>query len=199
MVADFNNKSNNILSFSSLAGANIANFISNTNIIEVVSANGPYIKSEVLSVNYTSNTVTLKDNTWLTFANVAYVRANSGTNIININTLTGQYDVVNNGNYSNTAYPLMDIVFSGDKVKINGNSTTFTVTQVDYTHGLIYVSPNLPAISNSLIAVNRTFGPVLASYVTIYGPVGTQYVPEIVTEDGLYTITTEDGRTIILG
>lgn len=198
MVTDFTNKSNNILSFSNLAGANIASFISNTNTIEVVSANGPYIKAEVLSVNEAANTVTLKDNTWLTFANVAYVSTNTVANFININTLTGQYDIINNGEYSNTAYPLKDIVYAGDTVRITGNTTTFTVTNVNYNNGWLYVTPGLPSVSNSLLTVKRTFGPVYADQVIIYGPVGTQYIPELVTEDGI-SITTQDGKILILG
>jgi len=196
MVSDFTNKSNNIVTFSSLAGANIATFISTNNIVEITTANGPYVRCEVKSVNYISNTVTLQNNTWLTYANVAYVQANSGSNVINIKVLTGAYDIMNNGVYSNPTYPLKDIVYSGDKVKITGNSTTFTVTGVNYVNGTISVSPNLPAISNSLIAVNRTFGPT--SCVRIFGPVGTQYIPQLTTENDVL-LTTEDDNILILG
>jgi len=196
MVTDFTNKSNNIITFSNLVGANIATFISTNNIVEITTANGPYVKCEVNSVDYTSNTVTLQNNTWLTYANVAYVQANSGSNVINIKVLTGAYDIMNNGVYSDPTYPLKDIVYAGDTVKITGNGTIFTVISVNYINETIVVSPNLPAISNSLIAVNRTFGPT--SCVRIFGPVGTQYIPQLTTENDVL-LTTEDDNILILG
>ena len=177
VVADFTNKSNNIIQFANLSGANIATFITTGNttvansIIEIISPNGPNVKSEVIKLNYTSNTVTLKDNTWLTFANVASISGNVGSNIINILSLTGLYDYINNGQYSNTMYPLMDIVFAGDKLQISNNST-LTVQGVDYVNGKITVTSNLTANSNSLLSVNRT---ISTACVKIYGPVGTIY------------------------
>ena len=196
MVTDFTNKSNNIVQFNNLAGANLATFISTNNIIEITPTNGPYVRCEVNSVNYISNTVTLQNSTWLTYGNVAFVQANSGSNVINIMTLTGTYDIMNNGVYSNPTYPLKDIVFTGDTLIIDGNNIIFTVTNVDYVNENITVTPNLPAISNSLIAVNRTFGPT--SCVRIFGPIGTQYIPQLTTEDG-NLLTTEDGNILILG
>jgi hypothetical protein len=198
MSTDFINKSTNIVNFN-IDGANLANIITNTSntIIEITPTTGPNIRCEVNNINYSTNTVILQNNTWLTFANVAYVQANSGSSVINIMTLTGAYDIINNGNYSNTSYPLYDIVYAGDTLQITGNNTIFTVTNVNPVVGTISVTPNLPAISNSLIAIRRTFGPT--SCVRIFGPVGTQYIPEITTEDGITSITTEDGNTLILG
>ena len=46
--------------------------------------------------------------------------------------------------------------------------------------------------------MKRTFGPVHANYVKILGPVGTQYIPELVTQNGI-SITTQDGKILILG
>jgi hypothetical protein len=98
-------------------------------------------------------------------------------------------------------YPMMDIVFSGDNIKI-GN----TVKQVDYVdiaHNKIYVANTFAAnITNSLMSVNRilTAGGQLPRQdeIIIYGPVGTQYTPQLTTEAG-DLITTEDGRILILG
>jgi hypothetical protein len=36
----------------------------------------------------------------------------AGTNTINIISLTGAYDIINYSNYSNTSYPLKDIVYA---------------------------------------------------------------------------------------
>lgn len=152
---DFVNGSNNIVTFGTLNGANIADFLSSNSILYMVNDNGFDVESQVSFVNYTSNTVTLTDNVWLTFANVAYITANAGGNVINITTLTNSYDYVNNGLYSNTAYPLMDIVYAGDKVQVNNQIAT--VSSVDYIHGIILLDDNLTYGANGLMSVNRTF------------------------------------------
>ena len=206
MSTDFTTKSTNIVQFNNLGtGVNIANFIfanSSIGIVPTIGSDNQEIFSEIISINPSSNTVTLKTNTWLTFANVAYAAAQSGSNVINISALTGAYDVINNGNYSNTAYPLIDIVYAGDKVLI-ANNTAKTVQSVDYVNGIITLTSNLTAnASNALLSVSRTFyaGGTLdtAQNIKIYGPIGLQYFPEITTESG-DSITTEDGTLILLG
>ena len=195
MLTDFNIKSNNIITFQYLLGNDLSTIIGTNNIIEITPTNGPYIRSEIASVNSVSNTVTLVSNTWLTYPNVAYVYASSGSNTINIISLTGSYDIINNGNYSDKNYPLKDIVYTGDTLKISGNNTIFSVIGVDYTNGKIKVSPILSNVSNSTISVKRTFGPT--NSVRIFGPVGTQYHDQIITEDGRL-IVTQDGANLIV-
>lgn len=200
MTSDFTNKSNNIVTFSNLAGSNIADFIFANSIVELKPTNGPYVKSSVESIDGANNRVTLKSNTWLTFPNVATITANSGSNTINITALTGLYDIVNNGNYSNTAYPLMDIVFAGDVIEIS-NNTSKTVKSVNYGTGVIELTGNLTANANSYLSVKRTFvanSSITSDQVTIYGLVGTQYYPELITQAG-YNITTQDNKIILLG
>ena len=156
--------------------------------------NGPNVTSQVISVDPVGNNVTLSENTWLTFSNVAYVTANAGSNVINISSLTGTYDIVNNGNYSNTAYPLIDIVYAGDQVLI-ANNPAATVTSVNYVTGTIVVSSNFTNASNSLMAVNRTFN---TTQVKIFGPLGLQYFPELSDEAG-NLLTDEQGNILLLG
>lgn len=197
MVADFNNMSNNIITLSNLAGANISSFIFASNsVISITTPHGPNVKSEVIAVNNTANTITISDNVWLTFANVAIVNAISGSNVINITSVTNSYDLINGGIYSNTAYPMMDIIFAGDTIKV-ANNTNKTVSYVDYINGNIYLTTELTSNVNSYLSVNRTLIGV-DSQVIIYGPIGTVYEPELTTEDGI-TLTTEDGQIIILG
>jgi len=198
MVTDFVNGSNNIIQFNNLANANLASFVFGNSYIQITPVNGPNIHAEVNTINSIANTVTLKTNTWLTFGNVAYVSAQTTSNIINILSVTKNYDIVNNGNYSNTSYPIKDIVFAGDKILIGSNtSNTRTVTAVDWVGGKIYLSSNANiTTSNTLMAVNRTL--TNATNVTIFGPLGTQYVPQLTTEDGRI-LTTEDGNIILLG
>ena len=177
MTTDFTNKSNNIISFNNLFGSNIATYIftsntSNSSIL-IKPTNGPNVRTEIINVNTAANTITISSNIWLTFANVAIVTGNSGANVINITSLTGKYDIVNNRNYSNTAYPLKDIVYAGDNVLVD-NNTSKTVSSVDYINGKVYLTANLSANANSYMAVNRTFS-ATGNNVIIYGPLGTQY------------------------
>lgn len=206
IVTNFDNRSNNIITFTDLAGANIAEFIFATgdslsvrsnSIVELTPSNGPNVRSKVINIDYTSNTVTLKDNVLLTYANVAYVSGNVNSNTINIQTLTGSYDIVNNGNYSNTRNKLEDIVFLGDTIRINNaNNDTLQVANVNYVSGVIRLSGNLTGNANNvLLSVNRTLS---TRSIRIFGPVGIQFYPELTTEDGR-TLITEDERLIILG
>jgi hypothetical protein len=195
MVTDWDNGSNNIINFYGLSGANLENIIFPSSTIRLTNANGNSIMSEVLSVvDGDSNTVILKDNTWLTFANVAYATADASGNVINITTLTGNYDIVNNGDYTNPLNPLEDIVYVGDMV-LTANNTERQVTNVDYVNGRIYVSPALSNTSNGLLSVKRTFS---TNDIQIFGPLGTQYFTEITDELG-NTLTTEDDQLILLG
>jgi hypothetical protein len=175
----FVNKSNNIVKFNNLDSANLASFISANNTLQIFPSDGASIKSEVVAVDYINNTVTLKDNVWVTFANVAYGSANSGSNTINVNLITDSYDIVNNSNYSNTQNHLVDIIFAGDNLQIAGN--TYVVNSVDYQYRIITLTTNLSAnISNSSISINRTItagGTVSTiSQVEILGAVGGSYV-----------------------
>ena len=195
MESDWTNQSNNIINLYALAGANIESFIATNGSITLITANGFIIHSEVANVSGGSaNTVTLKDNVWTTFANVAYVTANSGTNIINITSLTNSYNIINNGTYSNTAYPLKDIVYAGDYVLV-ANNTEKQVQSVNYTSGIIYLNGNLSSPANSLMSVRRT---ISTNIVRIDGFLGTVYYPSLTDELG-NILTTEDDSVILLG
>lgn len=202
MYADFSNPSNNIIKFEDLAGANIANIIfANTDTIVLKPTNGPSVFARVLSVDHVSDTVAIASNVWLTYANVAYVTANSGSNVINITALTNSYNLINNGRYSNTSYPIKDIVYAGDTILVD-NNTSKIVESVDYENDQIILTTNLTSnVGNSFLSVNRTFvanTAINSKQIFIYGAIGQVYVPELITEDG-YSITTEDGRTLLLG
>jgi hypothetical protein len=221
MSTDFTNKNTSVVQFYSLLGANIENFITTNSSVTLIDKNGYQVQSDVIDVSGSSiedfmlesdtedlmlesstedlmaqgsDTITLDDTYWLTYPNVAIVTANSGSNVINITSLTGKYDIINNGVYSNTAYPLKDIVYTGDYVLIDNNGSNL-VTSVDYVNGKIYVSSNFTANANSYLAVNRTF---IATDVKIYGATGIQYVPELTTESG-DTLVTEAGNIILVG
>jgi hypothetical protein len=195
MNSTWNNASNNIVSFKSLVGTNLSTYLFSNSSLVITLSNGFKISSEVINVRSgAANTATLKDNVWLTYANVAYVSANSGSNVINISSLTGSYDIVNGGAYSNTSYPLKDIVFAGDKVLV-ANNTEKTVQSVDYVQGTVTLTTNLSSNANSLMSVQRT---VSTTDVLIYGSVGLRYHSELLTQSG-YNITSQDDNLILIG
>lgn len=206
MLSDFDNKSNNIIKFNDVPNQDpplvLSNIlIANSTRILITTTNGTYVDAKVISVDNASNTATLDSNVWLTFANVATVTANSGSNTINIKTITGQYDIINNGIYSDVDYPLKDIVFVGDKVLVD-NNTSKIVKSIDYANGIITVSSDFTSNANSYLSVNRTFiANTTLNYdqIKLFGPIGTQYVnPQLTAEDGLI-ITTENEQTLLVG
>jgi hypothetical protein len=157
ITSTWTNYSNNIIKLYTLNGANIQTFIATGNSITLTTSGGFKVHSEILSVSNTaSNTVTLKDNVWLTFANVAYVSGNTGESVINIKSITNSYNIINNGIYSDPAYPIRDIVYAGDKV-LFANNTEKVVSSVDYVQSRITLTTNLSAdTSNGLVSVQRT-------------------------------------------
>jgi len=198
---DFANLSSNVISFYNLGtGVNIANFIFANSTISLETTNGPNVHSEITSINPATNTITIAANTWLTFPNVANISAVSSCTTINILSLTGTYDIINNGVYSNTAYPLKDIVFVGDQVRVNG--AIRTVSSINYETGNIVLSSAVTANAGANLSVARTFsagGDVSKQYqVIIYGPLGLQYYPELITESG-ETLITENDEILLIG
>jgi hypothetical protein len=175
IVTDFVNKSNNIIKVNNLNSYNLQNFVTGNSHIEIKPVNGPNVHAEIISVDRVANTITIDSNTWLTFPNVAYVSSATTTKVLNILSLTGAYDIINNGNYSNTSYPLKDIVYAGDKILIGSNtSNSRTVSSVDYANGLIYLTSNASLSSaNTLLSVNRTVS--AQTDVRIMNIIGLQY------------------------
>ena len=201
IVTDFDNKSNNVIRFNSLLGAPLDQIVTPYyTSISIETKNGPNVFSEIIGVDNEANTITIASNVWLTYANVAVVTGNSGSNVLNITSLTGLYDLMNNGNYSDSEYPIRDIVYKGDVVLVD-NNTSKTVNTVDYINGKIYLTSNLSSNANSYLDVKRTFvanSTLTSSQIKLYGPVGLTYIPELTTEDG-DNITTEDENIILLG
>jgi len=200
ITTSFTNKSNNVIKFNNKLGANLETFIfPNASTIAIKNDNGANIKALVIGVNDTTNSITIASNVWLTFGNVAVVTGTSGTNTLNITSLTGQFDYENNGVYSNTRYPLKDIVYAGDSIQVNTN--IYTVKSVNYLQDKIVLTTNLSSNENTLLSVKRNFianTTLSSNQIKIFGPIGLQYIPEITTEGG-GSLITEDGKTILLG
>jgi hypothetical protein len=75
------------------------------------------------------------------------------------------------------------------------NNNYKIVDYVDYNRDVIYLTSNLANVVNSLMSVNRTFN---SDNIQIYGPLGTQYHPELTAETG-QRLTTEDEKIILIG
>jgi hypothetical protein len=189
--------SNNIVVISNTLGANVANiFTPNSSIISFTYGTGAtdFVSSLVIATNPAANTITLQDNVWTYFANVAV--ANTINNIqLNILSLTGSYDFVNNGNYSNTEYPMMDVIRANDVLYVNGTSQT--VSSVNYVTGVVTLNSALSAGGNGLVSISRTMSSTYEN-VQIYGPVGTQYFLALTDELG-NVLTDEQGNDILIG
>jgi len=198
MYSTFENASNNIIKFTNLSGANLAAIINVGSRISVTHVYGPNVYSEIISVNQASNTAVITDNVFLSFANVATANVLTSNNRINILSLTGQYDVINNGEYSNTANKMRDIVFVGDRIRVVNGASTFhgTVTYVSYSNNVIFANTTLGFTSTSAnVSIGRTLS---STDVDIYNSLGTVFYPELITQDNR-EITTQDDRTLLLG
>lgn len=199
VYATFTNPSNNIIKFDALVGANIATFIRVNTLISVSNTHGPNVFSKVTSVNYVSNTVTVSDNVFLRYANVAFANVVSSNSRINITAITNQYDVVNNGEYSNTQNKLEDIVFIGDSIRVYANATsdyTGTVTYVSYSNNVIFVTPSPSFTANSAnVWVGRN---LVSTNINIYNNLGIGGTPYLTTQNG-NIITTQDNEVLTLG
>jgi hypothetical protein len=199
VFASFSNPSNNIIKFDALVGANIAEFINVNSYISVTNTHGPNLFSTVVSVNHTSNTVVVSDNIFLRFANVAIANVIVTNNRINITSITNQYDLINNGEYSNVENKLADIAFVGDSIRLYSNASydyTGTVTYVSYANNTLFVTP-APSFgnSNALLSIGRN---LVSTTVNIYNTVGTPGTPFLTTQSG-EVLLTQSGDVLTLG
>ena len=193
------NPSNNIVKFNNLYGANISDFVT-ANTTEIVFTYGSgfndVVHGLIVGVNNAANTITLEDNVWTYFANVAIGSSANGNNeVINIQSLTWSYNIVNNGSYSNTAYPVLDIIHVGDSITVNGVAQT--VTSFGYPYTSVTLSGPLTNGANGFMSVGRTMNSSHGD-VQIIGPVGVQYLAELGTEDN-NIITSETGASLLIG
>ena len=201
LFTTFSNASNNIIHFGSLVGANIGEIINVGSIISITQNHGPNVYSEILSVDYTTNNAIIRDNVFTSFANVAIANVINSNNRINITSLTGQYDIINNGEYSNTSNKLRDIAFIGDRIRVVDTANTSnvfygTVTYVSYSNNVIFANTTLGFTSNSAnVSIARD---IVSTSVVIYNTLGTIYYPELITQSG-EQLTTQDDRILILG
>ena len=185
------NKSTNKIKFGNMSGVPLYTILSPNNIIEFITPHGDTVKSEIISVN-ADNSIIVDTNVWLNFANVATISAVSGSNAISVTSLTGLYDIINNGNYSNKSSPMRDVIRIGDSILIP-NNTINIIDDINYASNVVYLKSNVTqSTNNALISIVRT---IISSDVTIFGS-KQQYR---ITDDLQNILTTENGLQLILG
>lgn len=181
--------STNIIRFVNTIAANIGNTLFANDIIEFTATNNLRAYSTITNVDWANTQVTIQDNVFVVFANVATGSANASSNVINIQTVTGQYD----GNFTNKT-PANNIIFAGDRVSLNGGPY-YTVTQV-FANGNLYLANNsFGPVNNALITVDKSAN---TETCLVYGVIGQYEYPDLLTENG-YILITESGITILAG
>ena len=132
--------------------------LSPNDYIHLESTNGETFYSQILEIDSENDIIYLNDGNILDLPNVAYGYTN-GNNII-VNSVTGSYDLINDGNYSNTQNKLLDLVYAGDLISITNNSIVL-VTNVDYGNNIITTNTELNVSGSNLVgelvSVTRQF------------------------------------------
>jgi hypothetical protein len=170
--------STNIIKLNNVIASNIGNTIPVGNTIYFEATNNVKVYSTITNVDYLNNQLTISDNVFLTFANVAFGYSNASSNVINITSVTGQYDG-NFGSLQNMT-PANNIIYVGDTVSLNGGPY-YKVTNV-YANGNISVNnSSFGPTGNSLITVNKNAN---TQSVMLYGLVKLYDYPELATEFG---------------
>jgi hypothetical protein len=199
MYASFEKPSNNIIKFTNLSGAVLSNIIEyRDKIAFTYNGFGPNVYSEIISVDDASNTAVIKDNVYLRFANVALGNVISSSPKITVASLTGKYDIINNGEYKYPSTKMRDIFLVGDKIRANSGSSGYegTITYVSYSNNTLFVTPS-PSFTANLALVSNGRD-IQSDDVIIYNSLGTVFYPQLITQAG-DTITTQNGILLILG
>jgi len=182
--------SNNIIKFTNVISGNIGNTIFANDIIEFTATNNIRAYSTITNVDWSNNQIYMLDNVFLTFANVAFASIGSSSNVININTLTGQY----NGNFRDLA-PANNIFFVGDTISLNNGGTFYTITKRFANGNFSINNSSLGPIANTRITVNKSAN---TQSVMIYGVIGQYDTPQLVTENE-ESLMTENDLFILIG
>lgn len=147
--------------------------VSSNDYIHIESDNGEIFYSKVDYIDNANDIIYLVDGNILQYNNVAYGYTDTVNNTIKITSLTGSFDLINGGNYSNTTNYLLDIVFPGDYLEISNNSIV-EITSIDSANNILYANGSLYSSGNStnpeLINITRNFSSntILINYNTVY-------------------------------
>ena len=181
--------STNIIKVNNVISGNIGNTILANDYIKLDASNNVKVYSLITDVDYVNNKLTIDDNVFLIFANVGFGYANASSNVINITSVTGQYD----GNFDRKT-PANNIIYAGDSVSLNGGPY-YTVTRVFANGNISVANSSFGPSGNSRITVNKNANTQSA---LIYGQVFVYDYPLLATETG-NEIITEQGTYLIIG
>jgi hypothetical protein len=184
--------STNIIKVNNVIAGNIGNTIFANNYIKLNATNNVSVYSLITDVDYANSQLVIADSVFLTFNNVAFGYANASSNVINITSVTGQYD----GNFGDLSQktPANSIIYVGDQVSLNGGPY-YKVTKV-FANGNISVANNtFGPTGNCTITVNKNANTQSAM---IYGQVLLYDYPLLATETN-NNIITEQGKYLIIG
>ena len=123
-LATSNSASNTIVSFANTAGANIANLVTANSFLTIYPDRGAPFYSIITNVG--ANTITLADVWNITVPNVAVASVSSGSNVINISSLTNAWNIAT----GNTASYISDFLHIYDSVSFDGINFKM-ITHVD--------------------------------------------------------------------
>jgi len=184
--------STNIIKVNNVISGNIGNTIFANDYIKMDASNNVKVYSLITDVNYVDNELTISDNVFLTFANVGFGYANASSNVINITSVTGQYD----GNFGDLKKktPANNIIYVGDQVSLNGGPY-YKVTRVFGNGNISVANSSFGPTGNSRITVNKNANTQTAM---IFGQVFVYDYPLLATETG-DNIITEEGTYLIIG
>jgi hypothetical protein len=123
-LATSNSASNTIVSFANTAGANIANLVTANSFLTIYPDRGAPFYSIITDVG--TDTITLADVWNITVPNVAVASVSSGSDVINISSLTNAWNIAT----GNTASYISDFLHIYDSVSFDGINFKM-ITHVD--------------------------------------------------------------------
>lgn len=141
--------------------------------IHIESDNGELFYSRVDYIDNANDTIYLIDGNILEYPNVAYGYSDTVNNTVKITSLTGSFDLINGGKYTNANNYLLDIVFPGDYLEISNNSI-LEINDIDYSNNIIYANGTINSTGNitypELVSITRNFtsNTILINYNAVY-------------------------------
>jgi hypothetical protein len=159
---------------------------------------GP-INSKIDSIDDANGIMTMTDSIFMIYPNVAYGYANTETGTLKISDFsianTPNYDIVNDGNYSNTQNHIRDVILIGDTLLISGNN--YIVSYIDYNTNVIRIlnaQGILTSEANAQILTensnNIILGEIMVTMGSINNPVPIS-INRSITTSNVYISTTE--------
>lgn len=170
--------------------------------ISLTSTNSEKFYSKVERVDDENDVIYLSDHNILEYANVSYGYSN-GNSVI-VTKLTGNYDLINNGEYNSAENYMREMVYANDSILISNNYVA-NINSIDYVNRIIYANTELNYSGNantpSLITVTRSFvaNSILVDYrfENNYLAASGNTVTEI-TIDGFYVIDESNNLIYVL-